>query len=180
MKLGDLLPAEYSINYGEAVLHMRYDLAAFLQIEGTGLDYSTVFERKITKSALCVFVQAGVREDIGRERIRAMVNAAPQEMWMHCRNAVLLSLPEYDPLTIPEHTTAKKSAGIDWKRLRILFCDELHKPEEMFWQSTVREITERWTIYATAKGYIKEPEKAVRLKDMTQEEALECLKAQGI
>ena len=179
MKLGDLKPAIYAMNYGEAVLHLRYDLAAFLQLEEAGHDYKDVFNRKITKATLAVFLEAGLQEDIGTDRIYKIITAAPSETWKHCREAVLLALPQNDPLTIPD-AEPSSGEGLDWKTLRMLICDEMGKPEEYFWGATLRELTERWSIYAISKGYTKPPQKAVRVKDMTQEEAEKWLTEQGI
>ena len=179
MKLGDLKPAIYAMNYGEAVLHLRYDLAAFPKIEEAGHDYKDIFEKKITKATLAAFLEAGLRENVDKERIYKMISAAPAEIWKHCREAVLLALPQNDPLTIPD-AEPSSGEGLDWKRLRMLICDEMGKPEEIFWGSTLRELTERWTIYAISKGYTKPPQKAVRVKDMTQEEAEKWLTEQGI
>ena len=179
MKLGELKPAIYAMNYGEAVLHLRYDLAAFLQIEEAGHDYKDIFEKKITKATLAVFLQAGLRETVDKERIYKMISAAPAEIWKHCREAVLLALPQNDPLTLPD-AEPSSGEGLDWKRLRMLICDEMGKDEAFFWSSTLRELTERWTIYAISKGYTKPPQKAVRVKDMTQEEAERWLTEQGI
>ena len=180
MKLGDLKPAIYAMNYGEAVLHLRYDLAAFPKIEEAGHDYKDIFEKKITKATLAVFLQAGLKEDIGTDRIYRIISAAPSEVWKHCREAVLLALPQNDPLTLPDAEPSINSEGLDWKKLRMLICDEMGKTEEYFWGSTLRELTERWTIYAISKGYTKPPQKAVRVKDMTQEEAEKWLTEQGI
>ena len=177
MKLGDLKPAIYAMNYGEAVLHLRYDLAAFLKIEEAGHDYKDVFNRKITKAT--AFLEAGLREDIGTDRIYKIISAAPSEIWKHCREAVLLALPQNDPLVIPD-AEPSSGEGIDWKKLRMLICDEMGKTEEYFWSSTLRELTERWSIYAISKGYAKPPQKAVRVKDMSQEEAEKWLTEQGI
>lgn len=180
MKLGDLKPATYTMQYGEAMLHLRYDLSAFLQIEEAGHDYKDIFEKKITKATLAVFLQAGLKEDIGTDRIYRIISAAPSEVWKHCREAVLLALPQNDPLVIPDAEPAAGSEGIDWKKLRMLICDEMGKPEEYFWGATLRELTERWSIYAISKGYAKPPQKAVRVKDMSQEEAEKWLTEQGI
>ena len=179
MKLGDLKPAVYILQYGEAMLHLRYDLAAFLQIEEAGHDDKVIFEKKITKATLAVFLQAGLKEDIGTDRIYRIISAAPSEVWKHCREAVLLALPQNDPLTLPD-AEPSSGEGLDWKKLRMLICDEMQKPEEFFWGSTLRELTERWTIYAISKGYTKPPNKAVRVKDMSQEEAEKWLTEQGI
>ena len=179
MKLGDLKPAIYAMNYGEAVLHLRYDLAAFLKIEEAGHDYKDVFNRKITKATLAVFLEAGLREKVDNERLYKMISAAPSEIWRLCREAVLLALPQNDPLVIPD-AEPSSGEGLDWKRLRMLICDEMGKDEAFFWSSTLRELTERWTIYAISKGYAKPPQKAVRVKDMSQEEAEKWLTEQGI
>ena len=179
MILGDLKPAVYAYNYGEAQLHLRYDLSAFLQLEEAGHDYKDIFNRKITKATLAAFLQAGLREKVDNERLYKMISAAPSEVWKHCREAVLLALPQNDPLVIPD-AEPSSGEGLDWKKLRMLICDEMGKDEAFFWSSTLRELTERWTIYAISKGYTKPPQKAVRVKDMTQEEAEKWLTEQGI
>lgn len=181
MKLGELKPAVYCMNYGEAQLHLRYDLSAFLYIENAGYDYKDIFNRKITKATLAIFLQAGLKEDIGTDRIYRIISAVPSEVWKHCREAVLLALPQNDPLVIPDaESAAGNSEGLDWKKLRMLICDEMGKDEAFFWSSTLGELTERWTIYAISKGYAKPPQKAVRVKDMSQEEAEKWLTEQGI
>jgi len=47
--------------------------------------------------------------------------------------------------------------------LRCIFCDVLRRPEREFWQSTIREITERYDVYAEFKGW-KKPVETVQAK----------------
>jgi len=47
--------------------------------------------------------------------------------------------------------------------LRCIFCDVLCRPEWEFWQSTIREITERYDTFAEFKGW-KKPVETVQAK----------------
>ena len=157
--LSELLPRAYSFNFGEARLSLRYDMRALLTLERAGLDYSEVFSDTADGGRVLAFFTAGLREDIGSERARDIMRAAgPGDIWRHCRQAVLLALPEPDPLLLPD-TSTKKSGGNEYLRLRALICDVMGKPEEFFWGSTLRELLSRWQEYAIAKGYMKPPER---------------------
>lgn len=178
MQLGDLLPRSYTMQYGRAVLSLRFTLSSFLSLEQQGYDYKIILSDKITGTALLAFFLAGVQEDIGKERAMQMIQADHDAVWAACREAMLLALPEYDPLTIPDpELEGKSSEGIDWFKLRMLICDEMGKSEEFFWSSTLRELTQRWETYAYAKGYAEPPQKMKRLKDMSPEEAQKWLDA---
>ena len=60
-----------------------------------------------------------------------------------------------ETVDVPE----EHSGEPDMKQLRGLICDIMRKPEEFFWSSTMRELVERWTAFAVAKGYMKKPER---------------------
>lgn len=164
--LGELVPASYSFVYGEAQLNLRYDMAAILALEKDGLDYNVIFAEKITGVAVLAFFRAGLVEEIGESReISLVADIGIDNIWEHCRRAVQLALPEYDPLVIPD-TKAKLSndGKPDYKRLRTLVCDVMRKPDDFFWKSTLRELLQRWQDFAVAKGYAKPPER-VQLYD---------------
>lgn len=164
--LGELVPASYSFVYGEAQLNLRYDMAALLDLEKNGLDYNTIFAEKITGVSVLAFFRAGLVEHLGESREIALVaDVGIDNIWEHCRKAVQLSLPEYDPLIVPDTKVKPSEDGNpDYRRLRTLVCDVMRKPDEFFWKSTLRELLQRWQDFAVAKGYAKPPER-VQLYD---------------
>lgn len=159
MSLAELIPLEYSFDFGGAQLKLRYDMAALLGLEREGLDYSVILGESVKGVTVLQFLHAGLVEDIGKEREVGIISTLGiDEVWEHCRAAVLLSLPEYDPLEIPD-TTQKRGEKPDYKRLHTLICDVMRKPEEFFWHSTLRELLSRWQDYSVCKGYSKPPER---------------------
>lgn len=158
--LADLIPKSYEIPFGEARLCLRYDMNALLSLEREGLTYEDIFADEISGSVLLKFLRAGLTEDIGEEREIGVLNTLGiHALWEHLREAVALSLPEYDPLIIPDTSDSPSDGEIDYARLWTLICDIMRKPDELFWQSTLRELLARWQSFAVAKGYTKPPEK---------------------
>ena len=157
MGLAELLPQSYEFSFGEARISLRYDMTALLFLERCGLEYKDIFAESIRVCDLSVFVQAGFPA-IGEKRAEKLIRAVgARKMWEHIQAAVLLSLPEPDPLVIPEN---KGGTGeIDFAVLRTLVCDIMKKDEDFFWKSTIRELVERWQNYAVAKGFRKPPER---------------------
>lgn len=78
---------------------------------------------------------------------------------------IQLALPEpiigFEESETEETNTTK---GIDYKTLRTLYCDVMKRSDIEFWNSTLREITERWDKYAEIKGY-KEPTQVIKQYD---------------
>lgn len=159
MSLGELIPLEYSFEFGGAQLHLRYDMNALLNLEREGLEFNAILGDSVRGVTVLQFLHAGLTEEIGREREVGIISAmGVDEVWEHCRAAVLMSLPEYDPLEIPEPSPTKNSKP-DYRKLHTLICDVMRKPEELFWSSTLRELLSRWQDYAVVKGYMKPPER---------------------
>lgn len=164
-QLSELLPHEYSFDFGTAQLKLRYDMTALLSLEREGLEYKAIFANEITAATVLAFLHAGLTEDIGKEReIAVMTTLGIEKTWEHCRAAVVLSLPKYDPLVIPEENRSTNDGNMDYSRLRSLICDVMQKDEEFFWRSTLSELLQRWQDYAVLKGYAKPPKK-VQLYD---------------
>lgn len=159
MAIAELLPLEYSFEFGGARLYLRYDMKALLKLEQEGLEYGDVLGDTVKGTTVLQFLHAGLTEDIGNEREMGIISTLGiDKVWEHCRAAVLLSLPEYDPLEIPD-TTHRHSDKPDYRKLRTLVCDVMRKPEQFFWHSTLRELLARWKDYAIVKGYMKPPER---------------------
>lgn len=158
MTLSELIPQRYEFGFGEARIVLRYDMSALLALERSGLEYSDIFAEKITVQALCAFLDAGAGSALGDKRCEQIVRAiGAEQVFRHVRAAVMLSLPEPDPLIIPEPT--KSGGETDYGLIRTLICDVMKKDEEFFWKSTLRELLGRWQKYAVAKGYAKPPKR---------------------
>ena len=127
--LSELERLGHSFSRGGGTITLRYDMAALLRLEAAGADDPT-----------------GIMRECGAMRV-----------WEEIRAAVLLALPERDPLALdfPEET----GEAMDYRRLRCLVCDVMRKPEEFFWSSTIRELVERWQDFAVVKGFAKKPER---------------------
>ena len=143
----------HSFSCGGRTITLRYDMAALLRLERRGLSYGDIFAERITGRELALFLEAAGADDptgILRE-------CGAMRVWEEIRAAVLLALPERDPLSLdfPEET----GGAMDYRRLRCLVCDVMRKPEEFFWGSTIRELVERWQDFAVVKGFAKKPER---------------------
>lgn len=159
MTLRELEPLSREFSFGDARLHLRYDMRALLELEKAGLSYTDIFSEKLSGKALLCFLHAGLCENAGAAREEEILKAlGAGKVWELCLEAVLLALPEPDPLIIPD-AAARHSGGIDHGVLRCYVCDIMRKPEEFFWSSTLRELLARWERYAVFKGYMKPPER---------------------
>ena len=160
MRLAELVPQRLEFKFGSAVLHLRYDMAALLELEQNGYDYADIFgeENEIMAAA---FFKAGLAEDIGEDRRKTLFSVVgAKDVTALCRSAMLLALPEPDPLLIPQPHN-DEGGEADYGRLLTLVCDVMRKPEEFFWHSTLRELLMRWQGYGIAMNYIKPPERMV-------------------
>lgn len=149
--LTELEQQHYRFDANGSQISLRYDMTALLNLERGGLSYEAIFAERITGSALVKFLEIGSADEIdGAEIIRA-IGALP--LWGHVRAAVMLALPVRDPLCVdvPENNGEPPNMT----RLRCLICDIMRKPEEFFWNSTLRELFERWQEFAEVKGYTK-------------------------
>ena len=160
--LRELERAAYRFTAQGAEYSLRYDMRALLALEKAGLSWRDIFKPSITHGALCAFLEAG---GIPRESAAELLRRGEvHEIWAHCRRAVLLALPARDPdvIDIPKRSGDDLATARGMKRLRCFVCDVMRKPESFFWESTMRELIERWQEFAVAKGYAKEPERVQR------------------
>lgn len=159
--LAELIPLRTGFNFGGARLTIRYDMAALLELEEKGLSYADVFAED-HKEHLPLFFAAGLEQNIGPETKQRILSAMGYEqIAVHCREAMLLALPEDDPYIIPpkKSETAYDDGKSCFERLYSMVCDVMGKPDEFYWRSTPRELMSRWQTYAIAKGYMKPPER---------------------
>lgn len=150
----------YRFECAGSLISLRYDMTAFLRLEERGIPYTDIFGDRITGAVLCEFLRvggyaSGVSKPDEPELILHEMGGA--ELWRHIREAVRFALPVKDPFVIDVPDEAPGEP--DMKQLRGLICDIMHKPEEFFWSSTMRELFERWQAFAVVKGYMKKPER---------------------
>lgn len=156
--LTELERRQYTFDFGEAVIALRYTLADLLELEKLGISYLDVFEDKLAADKILTFFAAGLVGELPDETITKLVDCVGFEaVWEHCRAAMLLSLPKRDPAIVPKPRA--NSGEFSFIRLRALICDVMGKPEGFFWDSTLAELLERWQEYAVAMGYSEEPER---------------------
>lgn len=159
MGLAELLPQSYEFRFGGARICLRYDMTALLFLERCGHKIDDIFAEEPSKEVISAFIEAGFPA-IGDKRAAGLVEAmGAGAVLLHVRAAVLLSLPEPDPLAIPETNGGGGNGETDYEMLRTLVCDVMKKDDEFFWHSTLRELLTRWQKYAIAKGYKKPPER---------------------
>lgn len=154
--------------FGEAVLWLRFDNRALLSIEKAGFNPFDTRVISDSASAARIFISEGLRdctEKLGAsERMAEITNALmsdnSERITELIQRAILEALPA-DVFTAKSNGGARGNAGI----LLSAYCDIMHKPEEEFWSSTLREVTERWERYAILKGYKKAPIQIKRFDD---------------
>lgn len=156
--LTELERKQYAFEFGETVIAMRYTLADLLALEKLGISYLDVFADRLTADKILAFFAAGIVEELPEDMPAKIAESVGfEEIWEHCRAAMLISLPQRDPKIVPR---ARKNEGeFSFVRMRTLICDVMGKPEEFFWDSTLAELLSRWQEYAVAMGYAEEPER---------------------
>lgn len=155
--LSGLIRQSVKFRYGNAPVCLRYDMAALLFLEKRGIDLPRIFG-EITDDELKAFFEAGLGElKSCTEKLFTTIRRS--DILTLCRAAVMEALPKDDPLRIPKPPSAGAPPFDPQEHLFTLICDVMGKPEDFFWTSTLRELTERWERYAVSKGYAKAPER---------------------
>lgn len=157
----ELLPLRHSFAFGGAQLSLRYDMTALLHLEEKGLDIAGIFSPDVTEGEVAEYFAAGVEQNIPRDKLNDILSAVgAAQIAAHCREAMIMALPEDDPYIVPQKPAAAQDDGKSvYVRLHTMVCDVMRKPEEFYWTSTVRELMQRWQDFAIAKGYMKPPER---------------------
>ena len=163
--LMELIPKYYTLPFGAAKIRLRYTLASFLNLEKRGLTYKVIFGDTVNSAVLRDFLIAGLMDKIDDTRIDKIIDIMGSNLLTHIQQAVLLALPQSDPLSI-ELPSAPSQDGddVDYKKLYTLFVDIMQRPDSEFWQSTLGEIIDRWQSYSICKGFSKPP-KRMKLYD---------------
>lgn len=157
--LTELLPRGFSFKFGECEIELRFTLRSFLELEKRGLNYADIFAETVSGHVILEFFKAGLSEKIPDEKLGEIADILGYEtLWNYCLQAVLQAFPA------PEENVVRKPPSpndepFSFVRLRTLICDVMGKSEDFFWNSTLGELTERWTEYARAMGYAEEPER---------------------
>ena len=158
------------IPFGETFLKLRYTNEAFLYIEKKGVspfDTRVLYE---SAAAARVFITAGLQdclEELNAEnRTEEIVNALMADNKGDLIPFIQLAVLNALPLDNQSGEKGKKSdANGNAGTFMCLYCDIMHRTEEEFWKSTLREISERWERYAVLKGYKEAPLQVQRFDD---------------
>lgn len=148
-----------------AEAYLRYDNKAFLNIEKEGFDFLNI--SSLDYKAAESFLRNGLRcwaDEIGIDRYeiteKLLDARTPEFISEAIAGGVMLALPK--PVWGMKN---KSDKAPDFSHVRFLFCDIMGKPEELFWELTLREIMERWDRYAVFMGYKKAPLEVRRFDD---------------
>lgn len=155
--------------FGNANLWFRFDNKAFLNIEKKGLnpfDTRVLYENS---AAARLFIAEGLQnclEELNitsrtREIVNTLMASEKERIIKTIQLAVLEALPAECLDKKVNNNSGKGNAGT----LFSLYCDIMHHSEEEFWNSTLREVTERWERYAILKGYKEAPLQIQRFDD---------------
>lgn len=156
--------------FGEAEMWLRYDNAAFLNIEKTGLDPFDIYGAADNPKAVRAFLYNGLLDWYSDKPGRAPLNEYINRLMSaddfssalieYIQIAIMLALPQ--PVKgIKQQANGKRA---DATALFTLFVDIMHREECEFWNSTLREVHERWERYAVANG-MKKPVEEFRQYD---------------
>lgn len=149
--------SRFPVKTGESEVYLRFDNRAFLNIEKEGFDFLNIsgLKYKAAKSFLrnglrCWANEFGTSED---EIAEKMIEAYSSEyIYDMIAGGVMTALPE--PVMGVKKEAEKAP---DFSHIHFLFCDIMGKPDELFWELTLREVMDRWDRYATFMGYKKAP-----------------------
>ena len=170
MDIKRLKPQFCIYRFGGFEVHLRYTIADMIGLDDTMETYigDNITPRQIydfyAQCVKAVFIDGKeTANKVDDKVMKKLVDTDYTGLCSAIRETVRLSLPQPDPLIIPD-PKAEKGGEIDWLRLRALFCDVMKKPDELFYSSTLGEILERWQYYAEIKGYAK-PQERMELYD---------------
>lgn len=154
---------------GEAEFYLRFDNRALLEIEKAGFDVLQFDAAHLTAKAAKCFLINGLRD----QYVRGMYNGytldssniveIAEKIMKACGAEQVAGLIAAGMLqALPEPVIGAKppkdtDSGADFSRLFGFFCDVMGKPEELFWELTLREVIQRWDNYAIFMGYKKAP-----------------------
>lgn len=163
----------FPFSVGNAVFYLRFDNKALLEIERSGFDIFDFNAERLTVKAAKCFLAHGLRTYAEEETFEADTEEyswaladrlikllSPKEISAVIAAAVLEAMPE--PII---GAKSDKNEKADFSRIFCYFCDIMGKPEELFWDLTLREVFQRWDAYAVFHGYKEAPLEVKRFDD---------------
>lgn len=163
----------FPFSVGNAEFYLRFDNKALLETEKSGYDIFDFNAGRLTVKAAKCFLTCGLRcyaeeKAIGDSPMNYAVKladkiakaASPNEISAMIGGAVLMAMPE--PIM---GAKSGKNEKADFTRIFCYFCDIMGKPEELFWDLTLREVFQRWDAYAVFHGYKEAPLEVKRYDD---------------
>ena len=175
MGLKDLIPLKIPITISNQNFHLRYSLLSELYLEQQELSRNEITDRNLfslSDNEITHLLRAGLFDFYHKENKRfiegfefdsmkpsfeevfALIDFENKEILiLQLIQAIIKSLPVPPVGGTSESTSNSNKKGIDYAWFRCLYVDILHRPDMDFWNSTLREIFDRYDMYATAKGY---------------------------
>lgn len=162
----------FPFSVGNAELYLRFDNKALLETEKSGFDIFDFNAERLTVKAAKCFLTCGLRryaeenrpeeiEDHAAELADKIIRAvSPKDISAVIAGAVLAAMPK--PII---GAKSGKNEKADFTRIFCYFCDIMGKPEELFWDLTLREVFQRWDAYAVFHGYKEAPLEVKRYDD---------------
>lgn len=156
----------YPIKFGKSGAYLRFDISAARRLaEESEIELydpeswkTTDWFKIFTSGLICYFKTNGFMPDeiyteetdnISKSIIAGMTDG---EILENLYSALILSLP-----SAKSQNKTSGNTKIDFKYLRHIFCDVMNGSEDVFYESTIREIDERWDLFAIYKGIKEKP-----------------------
>lgn len=151
---------------GEAEFYLRFDNRALLEIEKAGYDIFQFDAAHLTARSAKCFLKNGLRcwyEEYREHDLDGELEEVAGKVLRLCGAEQVSGLIAAGMLqALPESVIGAKppkdsDSGADFSRLFGFWCDIMGKPEELFWELTLREVLQRWDAYAIFMGYKQAP-----------------------
>jgi hypothetical protein len=146
---------KHLLNFGSSGAYLRFEIGAALRLAE---DYSIeLYSPGAWNNMYEVFLEglrSFMKENSFSDEIALSIikSIPPKEAAKHISTALLLSLPD-----TKAQNSEKEEKSVDFKFFRLIFCDIMGKPDELFYKSTLREVCERWDLFAVHKGWKNAP-----------------------
>lgn len=185
--LSDLIPLKIPIAIGNKNFYLRYSLLSELYLEQQKLSRSEITDRdlfSLSNEEITHLLRAGLLDFYRKENkqfveefefdrmkpsfeeVFTLIDFENKEILMlQIIQAIIKSLPIPPVGGTSESASSPSKKGIDYAWFRCLFVDILHQSDMNFWNSTLREIFDRYDMYATAKGYKEKVEEVQQYDD---------------
>lgn len=159
----------FPFKFGEALLYLRYDNNAMYYLEQNGIDLHSIIQLIDDKNTVKILFCSGLNvwlrsnelnDESGLKIADDIVNNLTRNEAQHIIiEAIKLALP----VAINNNTSQNINENQpDLSLIKSRFCDVMGKPDDEFWDSTLREVIERWESYAVFMGYVAEPSNEIK------------------